>query len=826
MGCCFSKPTESPVQKPAIKKPLHSQPSIQKPPPSQPPVQPLPPSKPPVQPLPPSQSPIQQPPYSQSHVQPPPVQQLQPVQQSPPVQTQPLQPPIQKLLSSQPSIEPWKPIYPDYAVGIQQQKKEVMKLLDMERENGLSLAVVIYGFGGIGKTTLATAVIADLDLTQYSSSGVEIHADRSRNDIRSLQRQILKDAFPAYTYRRNLMFTNSAEGRDHLTSAFQAQGSKPVFLFIDNSLQAEDLQELFPKRLAGLPKRSRIVLTTRNLGVTDMLLAAGLERRDYPVGTLPDQDALKILFKEENIRGRDNMQKVLKICDGIPLVLEIVGARLRKQNYMVERCTQIFEALESGEDVKEENLSQRMVTSVYNELAPSTRDAFLDICCFFANWCRRDVEYIVGAQDVTALREAALMKISSKDELIVHDIIRAKGRSLSKSNRILDMQSWREISHDDQKLKQIKGVWLGKQESESGHEVDEKQLHSLKNSLRVLCLESHIKISGSSQKSTEFKELRFLRLGGDISSLWPANLESLERLTVFHGPVYKDGVTVYQPPKNLRVMRATAQSHFEGSKPGKIIPNSSLEELDLRELRSLQKFPEKLDHLTALKILILDKWDKMQELPEQVCGLRSLKRLSICGGNSLRNLPKLFPQLSSLQELMLTRCKQLEELPSTFGDLASLKQLNLAECSNLKELPLSFGKLSSLKVLNLDSCSKLETFPSSFWELRSLTELRCSCLELKELPSNIEKLISLRLLDLSYCTKLKSLPSGVVKLRSLKVLNLLVCYYLEEVPSTIGELPSLTKIDLRGCRNLRECPAALRRTKQGRIVWLPDDLMD
>ncbi|XP_059066839.1 TMV resistance protein N-like [Cryptomeria japonica] len=373
---------------------------------TQPPVQPLPPSKPPVQSLPPSEP---------------------PVQQRPSVQPQPLQPPIQKLLSSQPSIEPWKPIYPDYAVGIQEQKKEVTKLLDMERESQLSLAVVIYGVGGIGKTTLATAVIADLDLTQYNYSGVEIHADRSRNDIRSFQRQILKDAFPAYTYGRNLMFTNSAEGRDHLTSAFQAQGNKPVFLFIDNALREEDLQELFPERLAGLPKRSRIVLTTRNLGVTDMLEYAGLERRDYPVGTLPDQDALKILFKEDNIRGRENMQKVLKISDGIPLVLEIVGARLRKQNYMVERCTQIFEALESREDVKEENLCQRIVTSVYNELVPSTQEAFLDICCFFANWNRSDLEYIVGAEDVTLLLEAALMKTSSKDELIVQNIIRAKG---------------------------------------------------------------------------------------------------------------------------------------------------------------------------------------------------------------------------------------------------------------------------------------------------------------------------------------------------------------------------------------------------------------
>ncbi|XP_059066781.1 uncharacterized protein LOC131027699 [Cryptomeria japonica] len=157
------------------------------------------------------------------------------------------------------AFAPWQPIYPDYAMGIEEQKKQVKKLLDLEGENMSPLAVVIYGFGAIGKTTLATVVIAGLDLKDHNYSGVEIKEDRSKNDIICMQQQILKDGFLAYTYGRNVTLRNSTEGRDHLTSAFQAQGNKPVFLFIDNALRAEDLQELFPKRLAGLPKRSRIV---------------------------------------------------------------------------------------------------------------------------------------------------------------------------------------------------------------------------------------------------------------------------------------------------------------------------------------------------------------------------------------------------------------------------------------------------------------------------------------------------------------------------------------------------------------------------------------
>ncbi|GLJ41381.1 hypothetical protein SUGI_0856630 [Cryptomeria japonica] len=135
---------------------------------------------------------------------------------------------------------PQTPIYPGYAVGIQKQKEQIIKLLDMGKEKKSSLAVVIHGLGGKGKTTLATAVVAGIDLTDYNYSGVEIQENRSRNNIKCMQEQILKDAFPAYIYDTNATLNNSAEGRDHLTSTFQARGNKPVFLFIDNALRTED----------------------------------------------------------------------------------------------------------------------------------------------------------------------------------------------------------------------------------------------------------------------------------------------------------------------------------------------------------------------------------------------------------------------------------------------------------------------------------------------------------------------------------------------------------------------------------------------------------
>ncbi|KAH9327102.1 hypothetical protein KI387_007280 [Taxus chinensis] len=407
------------------------------------------------------------------------------------------------------------------------------------------------------------------------------------------------------------------------------------------------------------------------------------------------------------------------------------------------------------------------------------------------------VEHIVGAEHITILEEAALVKTSEKNKLIVHDVIRAKGRSMSKFSRITNVQSLREATEDQ--LKQMKGVWLAEDESEL--EIEARHLISMRFSLRVLGLG---------------KRIRF--------------------------------------PRTLRVMIATVQSESESgnlqaSKPRETQSNSSLEELtDLQKVKSLQQLPDGLHYLTALKTLILDEWDKLEELSDEVCQMSSLRKLSIRDGHSLRNLPNMFGLLSCLEELNLTNCKALCVLPDSFGELKSLKDLNLGECSELNELPSNFGELSSLEVLNLESCWKLEglppsfgklsklkklslqsenlkEFPSNFGELGSLVEFRCNyCGELKQLPETFGQLRSLTILDLTGCIKLKSLPSTLGKLSCLKDLSLLACHRLEALPSNIVELQSLELLDLRHCRSLKWCPPFPRG--QDFTIRLPEHLTD
>ncbi|KAH9327101.1 hypothetical protein KI387_007279, partial [Taxus chinensis] len=175
---------------------------------------------------------------------------------------------VREIQHDQPTfLPPSQPLYPYYAVGIEDQKNHVTSLLDLETAKSSPFAVVIYGFGGIGKTTLANAVIACLDLQHFNYTGVQIHEDPVKNDLKCIQQQILKDAnFPAYNNAKNITLRNLPEGQDHLAKAFKTEGNKPVFIFIDNVLRAEDLQQLLPKSLRSLPKQSRIVVTARNFG--------------------------------------------------------------------------------------------------------------------------------------------------------------------------------------------------------------------------------------------------------------------------------------------------------------------------------------------------------------------------------------------------------------------------------------------------------------------------------------------------------------------------------------------------------------------------------
>ncbi|GLJ19420.1 hypothetical protein SUGI_0350330 [Cryptomeria japonica] len=523
-------------------------------------------------------------------------------------------------------------------VGIEDQVQEVKEWLQKETTDEPLRLAIIHGFGGIGKTILATAVYSKLNLDRYIHTRVVMDTDPHRNDIKKMQEQILEDAFPKYNNGKRIDLRNTKQGKEHLERAFREEKNH-VFLFIDNALRNKDLRELLPEDLEGLGKHIRLLLTTRDLAATNMFNKS--LSHEHRVKPLQESDAKKILCKEtKNLdRIRNDVDRILKICGGVPLVLKIVSAHLKNQGYKADKCREILNAMERGEAITEDlkDLSECMVDFVFKKFGPLTQEAFLDICCFFYGMNRRHVEYSVGSLALKTLEDAALIAfkvVGNTQSVVVDDVILAIGKNMGRSTRIKDIESFKDAV-EEKRLGEIKGIQFCFGKGHSSYVFGKAHLDSMRKSLRVFMLGPNISVKSTSDM--KFPELRFLHLDEDIPCL-PFHLEDLDKLAVYHGPLLKEGVSIYKLPKSLLSVTATAianaidnleRTNGEQSKPLQVPPNSPLEELNLVRLWKMKTLPEGFQNFTALKILSLDTWDNMEELPVVICELPRLSTLTL-----------------------------------------------------------------------------------------------------------------------------------------------------------------------------------------------------
>ncbi|KAH9307366.1 hypothetical protein KI387_035277, partial [Taxus chinensis] len=430
-------------------------------------------------------------------------------------------------------LPPSQGSYDSDAVGLDEPRDKVIELLKLTEKQ--TRAVVLYGVGGIGKTTLATSVFHRLRLNGYEFCRIDMDQYCSDIHLMRLQQQILEDV-----YGKKLKLRGCVEGREQLLKAFKEKHNKPIFVFIDNALNGSDLEKLLPKDLSSLPLGSRILLTTRKLNETDILLQPTIQRYDYSVNTLSPSDAKKLVCKKA-LGSADatfdkgiDIGRLITMSGGIPLVLEMMGSHLRKHGNNVDSCNETIRVMEGSILQGEGELSENIVDVVYNSLRePLYEEAFLDIACFFHNWERRIVSYIVGEIELKALEEAALVKISEEGSLNVHDIVRARGRKLSESSRFTDLESLKLVLKDAQKLQKVKGIHIAEE-----FNLEADYLDLMSPSARVLDLKS-IYISGRCQR--RFGNLRFLQ----ISSLhYFHESQNFRRLAVLYcREISKDSIS-------------------------------------------------------------------------------------------------------------------------------------------------------------------------------------------------------------------------------------------------------------------------------------------
>lgn len=204
--------------------------------------------------------------------------------------------------------------------------------------------VALAGIGGIGKTTLATAVVQDLcTATTTHQSFAKIlwvsakqeeflppvngQADKSRAtqpalDFATLIDEVLRQLDP----QANLLAAHAAK----VAAVQQRLRAEPHLLVVDNLETVADYATLLPA-LRPLTQPSKILLTTRHLpDQHDDLFC-------YALPELSAADAFALLRHEGTVRGLTplrqatdaQLQPIYEVVGGNPLALKLVVGQLR-----------------------------------------------------------------------------------------------------------------------------------------------------------------------------------------------------------------------------------------------------------------------------------------------------------------------------------------------------------------------------------------------------------------------------------------------------------------------------------------------------------------
>lgn len=189
----------------------------------------------------------------------------------------------------------------------------------------LALQVLgVHGFGGIGKTTLATALYNHLYLG-FGQRHTFLSIDRNSTDeqIMQLQNRLLEKLCGD-----RAGISSMEEGRQRLRNALMV-GSK-VLMVLDNLWDRKQRDALLPD---SLPDGSLVIMTARD---KSLLTHGGRKHNQRPaVSGLPDEEALKLLslhaFSQPTPKDgfKEVAEAVVTACHGVPVALEVTGSFLK-----------------------------------------------------------------------------------------------------------------------------------------------------------------------------------------------------------------------------------------------------------------------------------------------------------------------------------------------------------------------------------------------------------------------------------------------------------------------------------------------------------------
>ncbi|KAI6704244.1 hypothetical protein NL676_013380 [Syzygium grande] len=313
------------------------------------------------------------------------------------------------------------PPLPGKLVGIDDRVAEVKKLVNTDHSK--TRIIVIYGIGGIGKTTLATIIYEGLsNKFAYRSFLKDVRETIKSKGMEHVQYLLISDITKNHESRVH----DSDKGIEAIRISCE---NKKVIILLDDV----DSQAHLDKLIGGcnFESGSRIIITCRDKA----LLKSEYER--YEVKEMNDEDSL-LLLSRYAFEGEQPPTELVNLSSGIvattgglPLALVMIGSLLKGKPKNIWE-----ETLEKLKKVPNKDV-QKVLRITYDSLEYEEQQMFLDIACFFTGSHKRIAIYlwndILRCQDsgLDRLNELSYITLDDYDKLRMHDHLRDLGRAIA-----------------------------------------------------------------------------------------------------------------------------------------------------------------------------------------------------------------------------------------------------------------------------------------------------------------------------------------------------------------------------------------------------------
>ncbi|KAJ0896131.1 putative TIR domain, P-loop containing nucleoside triphosphate hydrolase [Helianthus annuus] len=320
-------------------------------------------------------------------------------------------------------------------VGIETRLQDLKSKLEIG--SGGVRMVGIWGVGGGGKTTLASATYMEI-LNQFEDCCLleNIREESWKHGLTKLQEKYL-----SLVLKTNVVVGSETEGRRMIKRRLC---NKRVLVVLDD---VDDLEQL--EALAGshdwFGDGSRIIITTRDKNVLSVRA-----HTIYDMSLLSNDEAITLLsrhafHKEKPVEDYKMLSEdVVSYAGGLPLALKVLGSFLHDKDKDEWKST-----MAKLKCIPEDKVTKRLKIS-YDGLEPYQQKLFLDIACCFRGEDKDKAMMVLDACSfhpgigVKVLVQKSLIKVSNgcfeMHDLVkemAHNIVRGEyPKNLEKHSRI------------------------------------------------------------------------------------------------------------------------------------------------------------------------------------------------------------------------------------------------------------------------------------------------------------------------------------------------------------------------------------------------------